>query len=180
MSRRVARRSLALIVLMLAVAASVIFASPANATTCGTGGCGRYYIEYEYAGGTVVDFSYQVQDQWMVDATNGDQRGIQQISGYSRMTVSDITNGFATTVTFCVTPQYPCRHTYSNGVDGQSGWVETVYPTGAGCVYGAQITAVERVAWAYYLQDEADYYLGNRNGARLTSPAGNSVAVGCA
>lgn len=180
MVRLVVRRALVPAILVLILGASVMFASPAGATICGTGGCGRYYIEYEYAGGTIVDVSYQVQYQWMVDATAGDQRGIQQVSGYSRITVSDITNGFATTVTFCVTPQYPCRHTYSNGVDGESGWVETVYPTGSGCPYGAQITAIERVAWAYYFQDVADYYTGNRNGARLTSPAGNSVAVGCA
>lgn len=171
------RRISGIVLCGLAIAA-VLVASPteSSAATCGQSGCGRYTIEYAYENGGTASFAYVSQYEWMSDATQGDKRGYLQQSGYTKMTVGDTTNKFAVTVTFCADPSGPkCRHTYSNGENGQYSWVEYSYAA-PNC--NTKISDEQQI-WATYLQDVADVAAGSLTGAGIESPAGNQVGHIC-
>jgi|GEM_PF-6242198 len=146
-------------------------ASPASAVNCGVGGCGRYYITVTYAGGTVVETDYASQWQWMQDATGADVRGWRGTSGYATMKVGDVTNSFEVQANYCSNGGGGCFSDISNGLSGQPGWK---YKYGS-CNAGYS-TAVEALAWVYYLDALRHVDAGDASLAVLWAPSTNTAS----
>jgi len=169
---RARSRLLALAVALLTVLATTVATAPSASAACGTSGCGPYYIQFKYAGGTVVTYSYVSQWEWMHDTTTAVKRGVTQVSGYSYIDIYDSKYDMEIYIAFCETgPRCAARPTSMSSL-GHAGWQARV----GGCTGATYQTYNEATAWVNFVKFASDVDLGGAHYASLKSAAGNVVS----